>query len=121
MAGAAGRRSKYAAVRCECRQGGALHQHDSLAERDRCLVLHAQQERGEISGLLVHQPTYQLRVNGQNISRYTPDFTYCEGVGLGAPLVVEDFKARPTRTRAYVLRKKLMRALYQIEIREVTG
>lgn len=124
MAGAAGmsgRATKYNAVRCECRQGGTRHMHDSLAERDRCFVLHCRQERGEISGLLVHEPTYPLRVNGQAITRYTPDFTYFEGRDCRGAFVVEDFKARPTRTRAYVIRKKLVQALHGIVIREVSA
>ena len=34
-------------------------------------------------------------------------------------MVVEDVKGRPTRTTAYLLRAKLMRALHGIEITEI--
>lgn len=111
-------RSKYGAVRCACTQGGTAHQHDSRGERDRCFVLHTRQARGEITGLLVHGPVYRLEVNGLPITRYTPDWTYFEGADGCGGFVVEDFKAQPTRTRDYLIRKKLLRALHGLEIRE---
>lgn len=65
---------------------------------------------------LIHQPQWLLEVNGYKIGRYTGDFSYFED---GA-LVVEDVKSPITAKQAdYKLRKKLMLALYGIEIEEV--
>lgn len=118
-----GRGNKYGAQRCECQQGGTLHKHDSLAERDRCFVLHCRQERGEITHLLIHAPIYPLRVNGQPITQYTPDFSYDVVVDdwRQTVYVVEDCKSPPTRKRDdYQLRRKLLRACYGIDIVEVS-
>lgn len=104
------RGNKYHAVRSE--EDG--YTFDSLRERRRYLVLRARLIAGEITDLTVH-PAWELVVNGQKISRFTGDFSYREA---GA-LVVEDVKAAVTKTRAYVIRKKLMKALHGITITEV--
>lgn len=109
--GAGGGRSKYHARRCECSQGGVLHVHDSLKERARCFVLHQRQAAGEITELTL-RPRYALIVQGRLIGHYTGDFFYHEH---GA-VVVEDTKG--VRTRDYLLRKKLMRAVHGVAIRE---
>jgi len=59
------------------------------------------------------QTTFRLEVNGQLICRYRADATYQEN----GQLVVEDTKG--FRTEAYQLKRKLMRACHDIEIREV--
>jgi len=60
--------------------------------------------------------------------RYRADFTYKERhhreyAGGGScdewELVVEDVKSRPTRTKEYIMKKKLMKDKLGIEIREV--
>ena len=48
--------------------------------------------------------------------RYRADFSYREN---GA-LVVEDVKSSATRTRTYLDKRKLMREIHGIEVREVT-
>ncbi len=88
---------------------------DSGREADRYTELCLLQAAGRITGLVVHNPRFTLEVNGVTVSRYTPDFSYLEdGVR-----VIEDVKSGPTRRRNdYVMRKKLVRALFGLTIRE---
>jgi len=71
-------------------------------------------ERTKDIALLRLQVRHPLRVNGQLICTYVSDFEY---YGDGTGLVVEDVKG--VKTPVYKLKKKLMRAVYGIEIREV--
>ena len=48
--------------------------------------------------------------------RYRADFTYRERDGR---LVVEDVKSKPTRTREYLIKRKLMKERRGIDITEV--
>lgn len=107
--------SKYHAVRGEI---DGL-KFDSQAEGRRYLMLRDRLRRGEIRDLEPHPPAYRLEVNGVLVSRYTPDFRYV--VVATGETVVEDMKSNPTRTRDYVMRRKLMKALHGIEIAEVMG
>jgi hypothetical protein len=68
----------------------------------------------KITDLQLH-PRFELRVNGHLIGHYTADFEYF----ADGKQVVEDVKSRATRTRDYVLRRKLMKALHGIEVMEV--
>jgi hypothetical protein len=86
---------------------------DSKAEYRRYLMLRSKQQKGQITDLKCHVP-YLLEVNGQKVCKYIADFTYYEN---GTP-VVEDVKSRPTRTREFVIKKKLMRAVHGIDVRE---
>ena len=73
------------------------------------------QRAGKITGLETKTPAcvFALVVNGVKIGRYTADFVYLEkGVRI-----VEDSKSG-VRTRDYLLRKKLMKAIHGIEILE---
>jgi hypothetical protein len=89
----------------------------SQREANRYVELCQMQDAGLIRDLVVH-PAFLLVVNGVRIGRYTADFRYYD-VGAGR-VVVEDVKGgKSTRTEAYGLRKKLMLALYGIEITEV--
>jgi|SRR5262245_39878444 len=64
------------------------------------------------------QPRYDLVVNGQKIGFYRADFRY-EIVATGN-VVVEDVKGgAATKTPVYQLKKKLVKALYNIDIVEV--
>jgi hypothetical protein len=65
-----------------------------------------------IQGLQL-QVRYPLKINDQLICTYIADFTYLEN---GCQLIVEDSKGH--LTREYKIKKKMMKALYQIEIRE---
>jgi hypothetical protein len=86
----------------------------SKAEADRwCnlkLFQHARQLRG-----LGRQPEYDLKVNGQLVGRYKPDFVYIQS----GRTVCEDVKGGPIR-EADSLRMRLFCACYpQIELRIV--
>lgn len=100
-------RSKYGAVptmvdghRFASRREAARYQELRIAER-----------AGLIQDLVL-QPRYPLVVGGMRIAVYVADFRYQRG---GA-IVVEDCKGY--RTRDYKLRRKLMKACYNIEILE---
>ena len=86
----------------------------SKREAKRWVELRLLERAGQISGLQ-RQVKYDLIVNGVKIGRYTSDFEYDEN----GQHVVEDVKSSATATaRDYPLRKKLMLAIYNIEIRE---
>jgi hypothetical protein len=63
------------------------------------------------------QPTYELLVNGKKIGKYIADFRYVET--KTGNVVVEDVKSVATKTPVYQLKKKLIKALYDIDIVEV--
>lgn len=88
---------------------------DSKREAKRYQDLKLLQRAGEIQDLVVDKASlrYKLEVNGVLIGKYTGDFGYTEkGVRI-----LEDVKG--VRTRDYILRKKLMKALYGIDIKEI--
>lgn len=87
----------------------------SQLEGDRYPLLKLLERSGEIKDLKVH-PKWKLIVKGIQVSLYTADFSYV----LNGELIVEDVKSKPTRTNDYIIRKKLMKALFGIEIQEVS-
>lgn len=99
--------SKYGAKRTEV--DGVVFASRGEARRYRDLTL--AQAAGAIAGLEL-QVRYPLVVNGVKIADYVCDFRYTEG----GRQVVEDFKG--VRTPAYRLKKKLVKALYDIDILE---
>ena len=84
---------------------------DSKGELARWEELRLLERAGEISDLR-RQSMFLLEVSGCKIGTYVADFVYEKG----KETVVEDFKG--VRTPAYRLKKKLMLALYGIEILE---
>lgn len=89
---------------------------DSKKEARRWVILQSLLKLGAIRNLR-RQVRYDLVVSGIVVSHYTADFVYEETNGTE---VVEDTKSEATcQDRAYGIRKKLMLALYGIEIREV--
>lgn len=105
------------------------YKFDSRKEMRRYMKLKLAQDGGVISDLEVH-PLYRLTVVGVEVEvfRYTPDFRYKQD----GRLVVEDVKPdppkrkpgekakrNPTKTEAYGMRKRLMRALHGIQVVEV--
>ena len=87
---------------------------DSKKERDRYHELELLEKAGEIRNLR-KQVDYALVVNGQHICNYRADFVYEEGQRT----VVEDVKSPPTRKlQTYRIKKKLMKACHDIDIRE---
>lgn len=90
------------------------YRFDSKRESLRYLELLVMQRRQEISDLHV-QPAWRLEVNGEFVCDYVADFSYKH---QGVP-VVEDVKSKPTKTREYKLKRKLLYALHRIVIQEV--
>lgn len=92
---------------------------DSKAEANRYEKLKALEKSGVIKGLEL-QKTYKLCKgrwnNGKPFSiSYKADFVY----SLDGDIIVEDVKG--FRTEAYQLKKKLMKAVYGIEITEINA
>jgi hypothetical protein len=92
----------------------------SKAEEKRYHQLMQMMELGQISDLKL-QPQFTLlegytKPTGEKVRRmrYTADYSYV----LDGKLVVEDVKSRPTRTKDYLMRKKLMLDKYGITVQE---
>ena len=85
----------------------------SQKEAHRWGVLKLMAVAGEITDL-DRQVRFPLRVNRQEVCCYIADFTYRES--SGGPLIVEDSKG--LKTRDYIIKKKLMKAVHGIEIKE---
>ena len=92
-------------------QGIRFH---SQKEENRYRELTLQERAGEISHLEL-QPRYDIVVNNQKICFYKADFRYRD-TATGKQ-VIEDVKG--VRTKEYKLKKKLVEALYGIEIIEI--
>jgi hypothetical protein len=93
---------------------------DSKKEADRYLQLLMREKVGEVSGLTVH-PRFDLEVNEQRACRYVADFSYYVSRSdiKGRALVVEDVKSKATRTASYRIKKRLMKAVFGIEVVEI--
>jgi hypothetical protein len=91
-------------------------QFDSLKEMKRYQDLVLLERAGEIQDLEL-QPRYDLIVNGHKLGFYRGDFRYKE-VATDT-VVLEDVKSPVTRTAVYMLKKKLVKAIYDVEITEV--
>ena len=88
---------------------------DSKLEAARYVELKRLQEGGIISGLQCQVP-FALEINGNLICKYVADFVYLD---VDKKRVVEDVKCGPTASRNdYRIKKKLMKAIHGIEIRE---
>lgn len=88
-------------------------QFDSTKEGERYKVLKLHEKIGKIFKLEL-QPVYECIVNGMLICRYKGDFKYNTIDPITT--VVEDVKGM--RTPIYKLKKKLMKSLFNIEIKE---
>ncbi len=89
-------------------------QFDSRKEADRYRDLLLLERAGKIRNIEL-QPRYDLVVNGQKLGFYKADFRY--EVRATGEVIVEDVKG--VRTAVYCLKKKLVKALYEIEIIEI--
>jgi hypothetical protein len=85
----------------------------SALEARRFLDLQILERAGEIRNLKRQVP-FRFEINGFLICEYFADHVYEEG----GRTIVEDVKG--VRTAMYLLKKKLMRAFYGVEIKEVT-
>ena len=88
---------------------------DSAGESRRYLELKLLAQAGLIRELEVH-PRFDLVVNNTLIGHYTADFRYSAGE---RGLVVEDVKTKGSRTRDYRLRRRIVHALYGVEVMEI--
>lgn len=108
-------RSKYGAVKTQV--NGITF--DSKREAARYVELLAMQERGEITDLRL-QPSFEivpaivLDGKKQRALVYRADFAYEDHLGNQ---VYEDVKGH--RTREYILKRRIVKHLYGVEIREV--
>lgn len=96
---------------------------DSQKEAQRYLELRIMERAGEITDLQTQVPFELLPTqkdqDGKTLERgvkYTADFVYIDGDGRR---VVEDVKSAATKTKDYVLRRKLMLWRHGLSIREV--
>lgn len=95
---------------------------DSIKEKNRYWELTMLQRAGKISDLQ-RQVKFELipaqRINGKLVERacdYIADFTYLDADGK---LVVEDVKSPATKTRVYLIKRKLMLHVHGVLVREV--
>ena len=86
---------------------------DSQAEAARFRVLRMMLNAGQISELTL-QKSFPCIVNGVKVCTYVADFAYRNAAG---EFTVEDVKG--VLTQAYVIKKKLVKALHGVDIREV--
>jgi hypothetical protein len=90
---------------------------DSGREAAYYLDLKVRQTAGEIRELRCH-PVFELHgAGGKRIGKFTPDFDYI--LVATDQKVVVDVKSKPTRTEAYMLRKRLFEAEYGIPLTEI--
>ena len=102
--------SKYLNIKVEC---DGVH-FDSKKERDRYLQLRLLERNKYIRDLTL-QPRLDLIVNGSKVGFYRADFQYTE-CETGEQ-IFEDVKG--VKTPVYKLKKKLVEAIYGIQVREV--
>ena len=107
IAGRKKNRSKYNNKKVETADG----KFDSKREFCRFKELQLLLKEGKINNLK-RQEQYKLIVNGHLVTSYIADFVYVEE----SASVVEDCKGY--RTPVYKLKKKLMKACLDIDIRE---
>lgn len=100
--------TKYGAIKTEVDGIRFASKREAARYRELKLLERA----GAIVGLQL-QPSYPLVINGMNCGRYVGDFAYLEN----RRLVIEDSKG--FRTPVYRLKRKLMKAIHGIDIREV--
>lgn len=100
--------NKYGAVKTE-RNGLKF---DSRAEATRWDELVLLERAGVITNLR-RQVRFPLHVNGELVCTYVADYVY---VDENLDTIVEDKKGH--RTQVYILKRKLMKAVHGIEIRE---
>lgn len=112
------RRQKYNNV--HVKEDG--YDFDSKKEHKRYCELRMLARAGKIKSLEVH-PRFSIKVNGQLITTYEADFSYYETqdgtIKTPYQYIVEDVKSQATKTLLYELKKKLMKAVHNVEISEV--
>lgn len=91
---------------------------DSRREANRYAELMVMQRAGLISDLQRQEEFVLIPKHGkERAAKYHADFSYID-TATGNK-VVEDVKSRATKTKDYILRRKLMNWRFDIEIQEV--
>lgn len=100
---------------------GNVLKFGSIKEADRYDELILMQQANEIYDLRM-QVDFTLQeaytdTEGERIYaiRYKADFTYYKN----GKLIVEDVKSKPTRTKIYIMKRKMMKERFNIDITEV--
>jgi hypothetical protein len=106
------RRAKYAAVPAVI--DGVRFDSQKEARRYHELTILAR--LGAIDALTVH-PRYPLLVNEVEVGTYVGDFRY--RVRATGATILEDVKSPATRTKLYRLKRRLVAAIYGIDIVEI--
>jgi hypothetical protein len=88
------------------------HVFDSRREAERYIILRAMNADGSISSLTL-QPELPIVINDVKVCKYIADFRYEQN----GRVIFED--AKGIRTAVYRLKKKLVKAVYDIDIVEV--
>jgi len=87
---------------------------DSKWESERYMYLKSLERAGRIKNLVL-QPKFLIVINGQKICAYIADFEYDKEDNNGAwEHIIED--AKGVETPEFKLKKKLMKAVHNIEI-----
>ena len=103
--------SKYGNIKTTTSDGIT---HDSIKEANRWCELKLLERAGKIR-LLQRQVKFELipKQDGERAVFYIADFTYIED----GKYVVEDVKGK--RTKEYIIKRKLMRWIHGINIKEI--
>lgn len=107
-------RAKNARTCPHCRKPDAIRCFASKAEYTRLCNLRLRERAGEIRNLEV-QPEFPIKINGEEIGKYTADFRYFEG---NACKIVE-VKGYDDPRHAGYLRRRIVEALYRVKIEVV--
>lgn len=109
---AAGKESKFGAIPTETADGQKFKSELEATYYNRQWVL---QRAGEVVKI-EREVRYEFVINGLFVGAYLLDFriTFKDG-----RIDYVDCKSQPTKTALYQLKKKLMKALFDIDIKEV--
>lgn len=93
---------------------------DSKSEAKRFVQLKAMQDAGQISELKTQVvfeliPAQQIGEKKERAVRYVADFTYMKK----GQLVIEDVKSAPTKTKEFIIKRKLMMFIHRAVVREI--
>lgn len=90
--------------------------HEAKVAEDIDFMMLDKGDSNPIVDVVYHPPRYDMIVNGIKITHYTADFKVTRKDGS---VEIWDAKSPPTRKKSdYVMRKKLLKALYDIDIVE---
>lgn len=106
------KRSKYGAYRVTDEQGRT---YDSKKEMRQFHELLLREKAGEISDLR-RQVRFALNVNGIHICDYVADAAWTEN---GAEVVADTKSEATSKIQSYRIKKKLMLAIWSIEVKEL--